>query len=177
MQTPLFKYFGVDEANFWSEVNKLPEIYRLRGLSVSAETIYLNHILSYVKNGPMRGLTNQKLFDLGKELEFYPGLPNFLEELSAIPQEPSFCDHDIKLEHYIISTGLAQMIAGSKISSYINGIFASEFIESALPPKFLSQTDLSLPIDPEISQIGLAVDNTIKTRFIMLFLLFTLRSN
>jgi hypothetical protein len=30
----------------------------------------------------------------------------------------------------------------------------------------LSQTDLSLPIDPEISQIGLAVDNTIKTRFI-----------
>ena len=166
MQTPLFKYFGVDEANFWSEVNKLPEIYRLRGLSVSAETIYLNHILSYVKNGPMRGLTNQKLFDLGKGLEFYPGLPNFLEELSAIPQEPSFCDHDIKLEHYIISTGLAQMIAGSKISSYINGIFASEFIESALPPKFLSQTDLSLPIDPEISQIGLAVDNTIKTRFI-----------
>ena len=58
------------------------------------------------------------------------------------------------------------MIQGSQISSSVEGIFASEFIESALPPKFLSQTDLSLPLDPEITQIGLAVDNTIKTRFI-----------
>lgn len=166
MQTPLFKHFGVNEAVFWSEVNKLPEIYAMRGLSVSAETIYLNHLLSYVKNGPMRGLTNQKLFELGKELEFYPGLPDLFEELAAIPSEPTFRQHDIKIEHYIISTGLGQMIAGSKISPYVHGIFASEFIESALPPNYLSQTDLFLPLDPEISQIGLAVDNTIKTRFI-----------
>lgn len=166
MQTPLFNHFGVNEAVFWSEVNKLPEIYAQRGLSVSSETIYLNHLLSYVKNGPMQGLTNQKLYELGKELEFNPGLPDFFDELAAISQESNFREHDIKIEHYIISTGLAQMIAGSKISSHVEDIFASEFIESALPPNFLSQTDLYLPLDPEISQIGLAVDNTIKTRFI-----------
>ena len=166
MQTPLFNHFGVSEKEFWSEVNKLPEIYSMRGLSVSSETIYLNHLLSYVKNGPMRGLTNQKLFELGHELEFYPGLPNFFEELVSISEEDAFKGHDLKLEHYIISTGLAQMIQGSQISTSVEGIFASEFIESALPPKFLSQTDLSLPLDPEITQIGLAVDNTIKTRFI-----------
>lgn len=166
MQEPLFKYYRVNEKVFWSEVNKLPEIYEKRGLSVSAETIYLNHLLSYVKNGPMRGLTNQKLFELGKELEFCPGLPDFFEELAKIANEPPFKEEGIKIEHYIISTGLAQMIAGSKISSFVQGIFASEFIESALPPNYLSQTDLFLPLDPEISQIGLAVDNTIKTRFI-----------
>ena len=136
------------------------------GQSVSSETIYLNHLLSYVKNGPMRGLTNQKLFELGKELEFYPGLPNFFKELEAISLEPQFREHDLKIEHYVISTGLAQMIAGSKIAPFVQGIFASEFIESALPPNYLSQTDLYLPLDPEISQIGIAVDNTIKTRFI-----------
>ena len=166
MQTPLFDFYGVNESVFWSEVNRLPEIYAQRALSVSTETIYLNHLLSYVKNGPMRGLTNQKLFELGKDLEFYPGLPDFFGELSAIPQEPNFKEHDIKVEHYIISTGLGKMIAGSKISSHVSGIYASEFIESALPPNFLSQTDLYLPLDPEITQIGLAVDNTIKTRFI-----------
>lgn len=166
MQTPLFKHFGVNEKVFWSEVNKLPEIYSRRNQTVSGETIYLNHLLSYVKNGPMRGLTNQKLFELGKELILYPGLPEFFEEIASIPQEPNFQDYDIKVEHYIISTGLAQMILGSKISDYVEGVFASEFIESALPPNYLSQTDLSLPIDPEVSQIGLAVDNTIKTRFI-----------
>ena len=166
MQTPLFNQFGVSEKIFWSEVNKLPQIYANRGLSVSAETIYLNHLLSYVKNGPMRGLTNQKLFELGNELEFYPGLPEFFDELALIPKENAYKDYDFKLEHYVISTGLSQMILGSKIAPHVQGIFASEFIESALPPNFLSQTDLSLPIDPEISQIGLAVDNTIKTRFI-----------
>ena len=166
MQTPLFTHYGVNEKLFWSEVNKLPEIYAKRGQSVSSETIYLNHLLSYVKNGPMRGLTNQKLFELGKELEFYPGLPDFFKELEAIPLEPQFREHDLKIEHYVISTGLAQMIAGSKIAPFVQGIFASEFIESALPPNYLSQTDLYLPLDPEISQIGIAVDNTIKTRFI-----------
>ena len=50
MQTPLFNQFGVNEKIFWSEVNKLPQIYANRGLSVSTETIYLNHLLSYVKN-------------------------------------------------------------------------------------------------------------------------------
>ena len=50
MQTPLFNFFGINEKVFWSEVNKLPEIYSLRNQTVSAETIYLNHILSYVKN-------------------------------------------------------------------------------------------------------------------------------
>jgi len=166
MQTPLFNYFGVKEKTFWAEVNKLPQIYANRGLSVSAETIYLNHLLSYVKNGPMRGLTNQKLLELGNELEFYPGLPELFNELALIPNENTYKDYDFKIEHYVISTGLSQMILGSKIAPYVQGVFASEFIESALPPHFLSQTDLSLPIDPEISQIGLAVDNTMKTRFI-----------
>lgn len=166
MQTPLFNYFGLKEKVFWEEVNKLPEIYANRGLSVSAETIYLNHLLSYVKNGPMRGLTNQKLFELGNELKFYSGLPEFFNELSLIPKESCYKNYDFKIEHYVISTGLSQMILGSKIASHVQGVFASEFIESALPPNFLSQTDLSLPIDPEISQIGLAVDNTTKTRFI-----------
>jgi len=165
MQTPLFSHFGVNERTFWEEVNQLPRFYSNRGLSVSAETIYLNHLLSYVKSGPMRGLTNHKLFELGKELEFCNGLPDFFSELIEIPNEEPFKNHDFKLEHYIISTGLAPMIRGSRIAPFVDGIFASEFIESALPPNYLSQTELSLPIEPEISQVGLAVDNTTKTRF------------
>ena len=166
MQTPLFKHFGINEAVFWEEVNELPKIYKDRGLPVSAETIYLNHLLSYVKNGPLRGLTNQKLKELGGELEFCNGLPEFFSELSDIPKEEEFKSNDFKVEHYIISTGLAQMIRGSKIYPYIEDVFACEFIESPLPPNFLSQKELFLPIEPEISQVGMTVDNTIKTRFI-----------
>ncbi|OUU41951.1 MAG: haloacid dehalogenase-like hydrolase [Verrucomicrobia bacterium TMED56] len=166
MQTPLFEYYNINESVFWEEVNKLPEIYLQRGCNVSSDTIYLNHLLSYVKNGPMRGLTNQKLSGFGEKLEFCPGLPNLFQTLAEIPKLEEFIDHDFKLEHYIISTGLSPMIKGSKIFPFVEDVFACEFIESPLPPKYTSQTELSLPLDLEISQVGMTVDNTIKTRFI-----------
>ena len=166
MQTPLFDHYGVNESRFWEEVNSLPDIYLKRGYQVSRDTIYLNHLLSYVKNGPMRGLTNQKLMDLGSKLEFCNGLPELFQNLSAIPKEPKFKDHDFKIEHYIISTGLSPMIKGSAIYPYVEDVFACEFIESPLPPNFKSQTELSLPLDLEVAQVGMTVDNTIKTRFI-----------
>ncbi|SVC30541.1 uncharacterized protein METZ01_LOCUS283395, partial [marine metagenome] len=166
MQTPLFEHYGIDENLFWNEVNELPEIYAKRGLRVSADTIYLNHLLSYVKNGPLRGLTNEKLVELGAELEFYPGLPEFFGNLAKIPQSDEFRRHDFRLEHYVISTGLTHVIRGSKIAPFVEDIFACEFIESPLPPYFSRQTEFSLPIEPEISQIGMVVDNTIKTRYV-----------
>ncbi len=166
MQTPLFLHFGIDENRFWKEVNQLPEVYAKRGLRVSADTVYLNHLLSYVKNGPLRGLTNEKLVELGSELEFYPGLPDFFAELAAIPGEKEFSRYDFRLEHYVISTGLAHVVRGSKIAPFVEDIFACEFIEAPLPPHYSLQTELSLPLEPEVTQIGMVVDNTIKTRYV-----------
>jgi len=59
MQSPLFEHYSIDEQKFWKEVNELPVLYTKRGLTVSSDTIYLNHLLSYVKNGPLRGLTTK----------------------------------------------------------------------------------------------------------------------
>ena len=166
MQSPLFEHYSIDERKFWEEVNQLPALYSKRGLTVSSDTIYLNHLLSYVKNGPMRGLTNQKLLELGAELDFCSGLPSLFEELMEISLNEEFKSFDFKVEHYIISTGLAQMIRGSKINGFVEDIFACEFIESPVPPNFMNQSELSLPLDLEISQVGMTVDNTTKTRFI-----------
>ena len=58
------------------------------------------------------------------------------------------------------------MIRGSQIYAYIEDVFACEFIESSCPSILWSQTELSLPLDLEISQVGMTVDNTIKTRCI-----------
>ena len=56
------------------------------------------------------------------------------------------------------------MIRGSAIAPCVNGIWGCEFIENPIPPGFLQQEEL--PIDPvlEISQIGMMIDNTTKTR-------------
>ncbi|MEM7791394.1 MAG: haloacid dehalogenase-like hydrolase [Verrucomicrobiota bacterium] len=167
MQAPIFEAYGIDEERFWKEVNELPGIYAQRGTRVSQDTIYLNHLLSYVKNGKLKGLTNQRLRELGKQLKFYPGLPDLFEQLKAITDsEEAYKKHNITLEHYIISTGLAEMIRGSMIAPHTDGIFGCEFIEAPLPPNYSQQNELSLQMEFEISQIGSIVDNTIKTRFI-----------
>lgn len=167
MQSPIFKAFGVDEDTFWEEVNQLPEIYAQRGYHVSGDTIYLNHLLSFVKNGSLKGLTNQRLRELGAELEFYPGVQElFINLKGLVAEKAEYQKHNIILEHYIISTGLAEMIRGSAIAPLVEGIFGCEFIEAPLPPYYSQQSELSLQMDFELSQIGTIVDNTAKTRYI-----------
>lgn len=165
MQTPLFKHFQVDEKRFWNEVNALPGLYAKRGQKVHRDTIYLNHLLTYVKNGPMKGLSNALMRKLGAELKFYPGLPAFFEELRNIPlSRPEYVRHGLKLEHYVVSTGLAEMIHGSAIAPFVENIFGCELIENPLPPFFSSQPELAVESNPEVAQVGIAIDNTSKTR-------------
>lgn len=167
MQRPLFEQFGIDEEKFWQEVNTLPEIYAKRGMFVSPDTVYLNHLLSYIKTGPLKGLRNADLRALGEKLLFYEGLPGFFSRLKTfVAEDPLYAKHDIRLEHYIISTGLAEMIRGSAIAGEVDGVFGCEFIENPLPPFYLEQGELAIPMDFEISQIGVMVDNTIKTRYV-----------
>lgn len=167
MQTPIFKRYGIDEDAFWEEVEALPGIYRESGVRVSPDTVYLNHLLSHVRNGPLKGLNNKILRELGAELSYYPGLPDFFQELKEVARsQPSYLTHNIEVEHYIISTGLSEMIRGSAIAPYVDGIYGCEFIETPVPPGFLRQQHFSIEEEPEISQIGTVVDNTTKTRFI-----------
>jgi len=167
MQAPLFRRYGIDEATFWHEVNNLAERYRLRGYSVSSESAYLNHLLTYVRAGLMEGLNNRILRECGKEIAFYPGLPDFFGALRAfVHSRPEHVKHDITLEHYIVSTGLAEMVRGSAIAPHVDGIWGCEFIENPLPPGFLSQPEFAIDDTMEISQIGSIIDNTIKTRAI-----------
>ena len=63
-----------------------------------------------------------------------------------------------------MSTGLAQMIRGSKIAPYVDGIWGCEFIESPLQPGFLNQREFGISDETEIAQIGMVIDNTTKTR-------------
>ena len=168
MQSPLFDAFGINEKSFWDEVNELPELYAKQGCHVSKDTVYLNHLLSYVKNGPLKGLTNRRLRELGRELRFYPGLPEFFKTIKNLISGDASCQRfGVSVEHYIISTGLAEMIRGSSIAPYVDGIFGCEFIEKPFPPGYGSQKELEIDEEGgEVSQIGVMVDNTIKTRFI-----------
>jgi hypothetical protein len=167
MQAPLFKRFDVNELSFWAEVNGLEQFYRARGVhNISKDTLYLNHILTYVREGKFRGLTNKLLSELGGQIEFYPGLPDFFDDLKkGIAQNPAFEKHGISVEHYIVSTGLRKMIEGSRIASYVDGIWGCEFVEGTAKPGYLNrQPELIGTSLGYITDIAYVIDNTTKTR-------------
>jgi hypothetical protein len=167
MQKPLFEHFGIDEANFWTETNNLGPYYKKRGYHISGEIAYLNHLLTYVLAGPMAGLNNKLLRQCGADIKFYPGMPDFFDLSRGFVQEkPEYVKHDIAVEHYIVSTGLAEMVRGSALANKVDGIWACEFVENPLQPGFLKQNELSISAEAEIAQIGMVIDNTTKTKAI-----------
>jgi hypothetical protein len=165
MQAPLFRRHGIDEATFWAETNALVENYRKRGYKLSGEISYLNHLLTYVLAGKFGRLNNRTLRVSGADITFYPGLPEFFNLTKTFVAEKSeYRKHEIKLEHYIVSTGLAEMIRGCAIAPHVDGIWGCEFIENPLQPGFLRQGEMSFLADAVIAQIGMVIDNTTKTR-------------
>ena len=93
-----------------------------------------------MKNGLLEGLTNAKLRELGRSLKFCLYLPELFPRLQTLTKETAaYRKHNIELEHYIISTGLAEMIKGSAIAPHVTDIFGCEFIEAPCPLIFPSK--------------------------------------
>jgi len=178
-QTPLLKKFGIAPEEFWkyvnsiyaleksqrkkeleSEENKFPPELRVSAdqhrSDFTQELIYTNVILEYIRKGIFNGLSRKVFRESGKEIKFFPGVPEFVPHLKNwVLENPRWKKHDIKLEFYIVSSGIADMIRGSKIMPFCDGIFATEF-----------GTGKNDRVDGEIDRIDFSVSYTEKTRFI-----------
>ena len=170
MEEPIFKEYNISSETFWREVSQLKEHYGSQDIVVSQDTLYLNHMLTYVKNSNFPRLNNGKLRELGKSLKLYAGMPEFLADTQEFVKGNSkFAEHGITLEHYVVSTGLRQMILGSEVADYLGGVWACEFIEDPALPGFSIKTTAQAQVDAtekEISQVGYFLDDTTKTRAI-----------
>jgi hypothetical protein len=164
MQDPLFDAFGVDAATFWSETNDLADYYERVGCKVSNDTVYLNHILSYVHHGVFNDLTNARLRELGAGIALAPGIPAFFDRMrQLVDDEERYKRHEIRVEHYVVSTGLRAMIEGSALATHVNGIWACDLLPPAAPPGYREQLAATSEV---LTQVGYTIDNTSKTRAI-----------
>ena len=163
MQEPLFKHYGVDGRQFWEEVRSLPPYYAKTGITVQRDTCYLGHLLTYVQSGIMKDLSNARLRELGRDIRFYDGVPEIFTRLRAVLEKPRYQESDLRLEHYVVSTGLAELVRGSAVAEHLSGIWASEFIETPAPPHL---DPLDAPQPGVITQIAGFLDHTTKTRAI-----------
>jgi hypothetical protein len=164
-QDLLFEEYGVDADEFWSEVEGLPDHYARRGIVIDRDIAYLLHILTYVERGIFKGLTNDKLRELGAAIEASPGMPEFLEtSREHILGKQEYASEGITVEHYTASTGIRPMIEGSPVAPYLDGIWANTFIEGPAPPGYLNTLGVESDGGHPITHLGYIIDNTAKTR-------------
>lgn len=108
---------GMTESEFWSFANELGTNEHMD--SVLAY-MYAMVKMSKDKNIP---LLRQKLVDMGRNVELFCGVENWFERISDFGSEQG-----VQVEHYVISSGMKEIIEGTSISKYFKSIFACEFL-------------------------------------------------
>ncbi|HWY79196.1 MAG TPA: HAD family hydrolase [Candidatus Sulfotelmatobacter sp.] len=112
---------NVAPRQFWSTIDKMV----IEGWD--PPLAYMHLLIEYAGEGKI-DLSQKTLQSLGSKLLLFPGLPNAFDELQAyVTKNPDLHDARIMLEFYIISGGLEEMIRGSSIALYMNGIFGCNF--------------------------------------------------
>ncbi len=71
-------------------------------------------------------ITKKAFFDHGKEIVFFEGVYNFFNRINKYAAE-----RNVKIEHYIISSGIRDIIKGTSIAKFFTNIFASGFVFDA----------------------------------------------
>lgn len=168
MQTPLFEHYGVDAIRFWDEVNALPAFHAddSAGEPFISDSLYLNHILTYVRSGVFAGLNDAILRGLGAKLHLAPGVPEIFDHIARFAGgHAAFRGGAIQIEHYVISTGLRQIVLGSPVAPYMRHVWACEFLHRVAPPGFLHGA-AEQQNDGTVCDIGYVIDHTTKTRAI-----------
>lgn len=133
----IFPNFGIDGSSFW---RRCAELVAEHGYD--NELAYMKVLLdTFAVDCP----TNSDLRSLGAKLNFYRGLPEMFDDFGANLLSEDALDHGVKVEHYIISSGLKVVIDGSRLAPYVRAIFACEFAEDelgriAFPKRVISHT-------------------------------------
>jgi hypothetical protein len=116
----MFPHFGIKPEPFWKQCQAL-----VAEEGYDNELAYLKVLLDYLS---LDRPTNAHLRDWGRAFNFFPGVPEIFDELEAV-LTPAHRAMDIRLEHYIVSSGLKALIDGSRLAPHMTAIFGCEFAE------------------------------------------------
>lgn len=116
----LFPHYGISGEQFWKRSHALVDEQ-----GYDSELAYLKTLLDCLT--PDRP-TNAELRALGAKLRFNPGLPEMFTELEDVLR-PEHRALGVRIEHYIISSGIKELLEGSALRPHVKAVFGSEFAE------------------------------------------------
>lgn len=121
MQTfTLIPSFGIDKEEFWGSSNKLA-----KDNLMDKNLAWMYELIRY-SNFKGKSLKKEYFHEIGADVKLYKGVENWFKRTTEYAAK-----RGIELEHYIISSGLKEIIEGSKISSAFKRIYASSYLYSA----------------------------------------------
>ena len=125
---------------FWAEANGFGRGNRIDGI--------LAYMYTMIREAEKRNrpFTREGLVEKGRSIVLFPGVEDWFRRINAFGEAQG-----VQVEHYIISSGLREIIEGSSISGEFKEIYASEF--------YYDET--GRPVWPK-----LAVNFTAKTQFV-----------
>ena len=130
---------GMNAGDFWAECDTTMKQY------------CMDSILAYMyvmleKSRGRQLVTHDTLRDLGKSVKLFPGVSTWFHRVNAYAEKMG-----LHTEHYIISSGLKEIIEGTKIAGEFKQIYAASFCYD----------DDGVPFWP-----AMAVNYTSKTQFL-----------
>ncbi len=107
---------GMNAEEFWGEANR---IATKSNMDKILAYMYLMIKLAKKKDIP---ITKESFMKLGKDVVLLKGVKGWFKRMEDYAKELN-----IEIEHYIISSGLAEIIEGTTIAKYFKRIYACEF--------------------------------------------------
>ncbi len=103
-------------SDFWKEVSEVAKLHKMDRILTY---LYMMLKKSQETSQPIRKEDFEKL---GKDVELYPGVRTWFQRINALGDELG-----LELEHYIISSGLKEIIDGTPIAKEFKKIYACRF--------------------------------------------------
>lgn len=107
---------GIDAKSFWEEANNLRTNFKMDQVLAYMYLMFRK----MVDNN--RSLKRNYLNQMGADVELFQGLDEWFTRINEYGKGVG-----MEVEHYIISSGLREIIEGSSIGKYFKEIYASEF--------------------------------------------------
>ena len=103
---------GMTESEFWQYSNALGQREHMDSILAY---MYAMVKISKDKNIP---LLRQNLVDMGKNVELFKGVEGWFDRITEFGK-----DNGMQVEHYVISSGMKEIIEGTPISKCFKSIF------------------------------------------------------
>lgn len=112
----LLPRLNVDAGTFFGKCEEFGKEHNMDGI-----LSYMFQILEHAKAVNMP-ITYQEMVEQGKVIEFFEGVETYFDRINEFAKNIG-----IAVDHYIISSGLKELIEGSKIAKHFKRIYASTF--------------------------------------------------